>query len=98
MKTANATLGESITFNQTTFATGNQWADKGILYVPKNCEQKQCKLHIILHDCGTRDLPSLPPADQLSIEEQEFAKYAEANDIVLLLPRLSKINDVKIDV
>lgn len=40
MKAANATLGESITFNQTAFATGNQWADKGILYVPKNCEQK----------------------------------------------------------
>jgi len=46
-------------------------------------------LHILLHDCGTRTEPSLPEKGKMTEEEMEFARYAESNDIVLLMPRLT---------
>jgi hypothetical protein len=42
----------------------------------------------MMHDCGTQKKHYLPPKGELSPEETEFAKYAETNNIVLLLPRL----------
>jgi hypothetical protein len=47
-------------------------------------------MHVLFHDCGTRDTPFLPEVGQMTIDEIEFAKYAETNDIVLLMPRLMK--------
>jgi hypothetical protein len=79
------------TFDQTVFSTAAQWAKEGLLYIPKGCKDTQCRLHVMMHDCGTREKHYLPPATELSSDEQEFAKYAEANNIILLLPRLSSI-------
>ena len=74
------------------------WANKGLVYVPAACDEDgaatgassgRCKLQLLLHDCGTRDAPVAPPGGgALSAAEHEFAKWADANAIVLLLPRL----------
>jgi hypothetical protein len=51
-------------------------------------------MHVSLHDCGTRETPFFPEVDKMTTDEVEFAKYAETNDMVLLMPRLMK-SDVK---
>jgi hypothetical protein len=80
-------------------ATGNGWAAEGLVYAPVSCKADrrvgpntghQCKLHIMMHDCGTRDAPALPPIGAMTHPEEEFARYAETNEIVLLMPRLRK--------
>jgi len=43
---------------------------------------------VVLHDCGTREKHYLPPLDKLSPAEQEYVKFADANDMVMLFPRL----------
>ena len=48
------------------------WAAKGLVYAPARCRRNataglsaaQCALHMHLHDCDTRAVPSLPPPIQ----------------------------------
>jgi hypothetical protein len=90
-------------FPQANFTKGGAgWADEGLIYIPSACKrasntanesgthtvEAECKLHLLLHDCGTRAAPALPPKGTTSESEDEFAKYAETNNIVLLMPRL----------
>lgn len=82
-----------VAFDQGPYIKGFEnggWAEKGLLYLPSACRTSDCKLHVMLHDCGTREAPSLPPPAAMSPEEQAFAAYAETNRIVLLMPRLEK--------
>tara|TARA_B110000208_G_C11789436_1_gene436893 strand:- start:1479 stop:3599 length:2121 start_codon:yes stop_codon:yes gene_type:complete len=65
------------------------WANEGLVYVPSQCETGECKLLVLLHDCGTRDAPLLPPAAAMSAEESEFARHADVNGVVILMPRLA---------
>ena len=82
-------------------ATGTGWAAEGLVYAPASCKSPcwdppcdppgaQCKLHVLMHDCGTREAPALPPVGAITHPEEEFAKYAETNQIVLLMPRLMR--------
>ena len=75
------------------------WTKTGLVYIPSACRCRllvrtamkcnyKCKLHVRLHDCGTRDAPFAPPATSMSDEESEFTKYAEKNQVILLMPRL----------
>jgi hypothetical protein len=66
------------------------WAEFGLVYIPEDCDLGFliCKLHVILHDCGTREEPLLPPAGDMTSAEKEFARYAETNNIILMMPRL----------
>ena len=60
-------------FDQSTYTASNPnagWADVGLLYTPKSCgsggSAGACTLHVILHDCGTREEPWLPPSTTMS--------------------------------
>lgn len=65
------------------------WAESGLIYIPDTCVvYGYCKLHVILHDCGTRDEPFLPPVGEMTSAEKEFARYADSNNIILMMPRL----------
>lgn len=78
-------------FDQAPYTTaGAGWAATGLVYVPTACAdgRNACKLHLSLHDCGTRAAPELPPPTAMSQEEEVFAAYAESNGVVLLMPRL----------
>lgn len=95
--------GKVVLFDQTNFtkmAKGAGWADAGLVYIPATCGSGgssssssnlgagSCSLHVIMHDCGTRDAPKLPPPTEMSADEQTYASVADANSIVLLMPRL----------
>jgi hypothetical protein len=88
-------LANLATFDQSLYVKSKSnagWAAEGLVYVPTACKTSECKLHLLLHDCGTRDAPALPPPTTMSTDEQAFAEYAETNRLVLLMPRLAEGN------
>ena len=71
-------------------AAAGGWAPHGLVYAPAACHAPcwkppcdppgaRCRLHVLMHDCGTREAPALPPALSMSPDEEEFARYAETN-------------------
>ena len=100
--TAGGSAGSSlIPFDQTSFTPqGAGWADQGLLYIPAACNATPtpptgCSLHVMLHDCGTRENPTLPAVGTMTKAEQAFAAYADTNAIVLFMPRLTRDPNVK---
>ena len=51
----------------------------GWLFYPKECVTGECKLNVILHDCGMNALDMIQP-------EYGWPQIAQANKIILLFP------------
>jgi poly(3-hydroxybutyrate) depolymerase len=72
-------------FDQLAYSATSSLGDKGYIYVPTDCENKntRCKLHVAFHGCEQNK-------DQIGDEYARYAgynKWAESNDIVVLYPQ-----------
>ena len=80
--------GKYVVFDQSPFATGvgNGLSSEGVVYIPEACAKKAgCRLHIALHGCEqNRD-----DVGKAFIEGSGFARWADANRLVILFPQVS---------
>jgi poly(3-hydroxybutyrate) depolymerase len=56
---------------------------KGLIYVPNQCKNQKCKLHVHFHGCQ-QQYDSLK---ELYAKHSGFNKWAESNNIVVLYPQ-----------
>lgn len=56
---------------------------KGYAYIPKACEEKECKVHFMLHGCDMQ----AENIEKSLIQGSQFNEIAEANDIVIIYPQ-----------
>ncbi len=99
--------GELIEFNQTEFFGEklNSMADKGYAYVPKNCRQEKCRIHIFFHGCqqGYDMVPQDRKDDDPQYDNPPYSKIektvinnvglnniADTNSIIVLYPQLKQ--------
>jgi hypothetical protein len=54
--------------------------DQGFVYVPKNCEQERCRVHVAFHGC--RQSGARFP------REAGYNRWAESNRLIVLYPRV----------
>lgn len=88
---AQSLSGDVIRFDQKEFADTERvsMGDHGYVYVPRACEEKTCKIHIVFHGCGQG-------ADLIGDKYYATTGYnemADSNDIIVLYPQ-AKPSDV----
>jgi len=80
--------GEYVVVDQSRFASGlgHGLSNEGVVYIPKSCAEKVgCRLHIALHGCEqNRDTVGMK-----FVEGSGFARWADANRLVVLFPQVS---------
>jgi poly(3-hydroxybutyrate) depolymerase len=85
---ADKPAGKFIRFDQSQF-TENGAADlskEGIAYIPPLCSKEtNCRLHIALHGCEQ----NIATVGMSFIEGSGFARWADANRLVILFPQVS---------
>jgi poly(3-hydroxybutyrate) depolymerase len=80
--------GEYLVFDQSPFVSGlgHGLSSDGVVYIPKACaEQGGCRLHIVLHGCEQ----NRETVGMKFIEGSGFARWADANRLVVLFPQIS---------
>lgn len=60
--------------------------DHGYLYVPKECETEQCRVHVAFHGC----LQSASMMGTEYVKETGYMEAADANRVVVLFPQVKK--------
>ena len=88
---SEAPSGRIVVFDQTEFVAGgaaaaNGLADKGYLYVPKDCEAgaiNPCRLQIVLHGC----LQSAEALGDVFYSRIGVNEWADSNGIIVLYPQ-----------
>ncbi|MEY8205244.1 MAG: poly(3-hydroxybutyrate) depolymerase [Bermanella sp.] len=58
----------------------------GIVYVPKNCYEEQCKVHVAVHGCGQ----GISEMDLTYIKETGYLEAADRNSTIVLYPQVKK--------
>lgn len=67
--------------------TASSIADKGFLYVPKQCAAGQaCQLHIVFHGCKQ----NAEAIGDVFVKGTGLNEYADSNDLVVLYPQTKK--------
>jgi len=87
---ADAALGRFVDFDQAAFLedpTRLGMAEEGIVYLPPDCESTTgCRVHIALHGCRQ----NRAMVGTAFIEGSGYARWADANRLVILFPQTSK--------
>ncbi|MEY8199562.1 MAG: hypothetical protein RPS47_10005 [Colwellia sp.] len=58
----------------------------GIVYVPKNCYEEPCKIHVAVHGCGQ----GISEMDLTYINETGYLEAADKNSTIVLYPQVKK--------
>jgi hypothetical protein len=79
--------GKFVRFDQTELIKGDaDMSKEGVVYVPNACaEEAGCRLHIALHGCEQ----NLDEVGMKFVEGSGFARWADANRMVVLFPQVS---------
>lgn len=82
-KVGISSSGETIYFNQTEFFEGDIAYPWGAIYIPNQCREKKCGLHIAFHGC------QMTPDDIQTdfILKSGFQKAADKHGVVVLFPQ-----------
>lgn len=79
-----------VQFDQSHFIAKNSGIFKtGYKYIPTNCENKGCRVHVALHGCGM----SWEYIGNAFIYNAGYNEWAEANDIVIIYPQAERHTD-----
>lgn len=79
--------GRFVEFDQREFVRGHGMAERGWLFVPRDCERGEalCRLHVVLHGCGQN-------AQRLGreyVRRTGYNRWADTNRIIVLYPQTS---------
>lgn len=74
-----------VEFSQTEYilSPNSSLSPRGFAYVPTNCKEKDCPVHMVLHGC----YQNYDRIGDQFIKHSGFNEYAEANDIMILYPQ-----------
>jgi hypothetical protein len=74
-----------VEFSQLDYITSpnSSLSPRGFAYLPTNCKEKDCPIHIVLHGCR-QNFDKI--GDQF-IRNSGFNEYGEANDIMIIYPQ-----------
>lgn len=67
--------------------------NKGYAYIPKECENKECPVHMVYHGCGQ----SLSQINTTFIEFAGYNQVAEANDVIIVYPQAKPYKDENVN-
>ncbi len=82
-----APTGDFITFDQRPFGASTAeggLAATGVVYVPKACNDGQCRVHIAFHGCAQNK----EAVDDAFIKGSGFARWADSNKLIVLFPQV----------
>jgi len=84
------TYGEIHKFYQQEFTEQkvNGLSKWGYYYLPYVCEQKSCKLHVVMHGCYA----SAEDVGQTFLQKAGFLEWAAANDLIILYPQSTTVD------
>lgn len=68
---------------------GNTWqagmSNRGFAYIPENCLQSTCKVHLLFHGCeGSHEVNGMKFIEEIGVNQ-----WAETNKIVVIYPQLT---------
>ncbi|WP_156948434.1 extracellular catalytic domain type 2 short-chain-length polyhydroxyalkanoate depolymerase [Marinobacterium jannaschii] len=83
---ANEATGRMLQFNQKEFYGDDSagFADTGYLYVPAQCEEASCRIHVAFHGCEQ----SVSAVGHDFIEGAGYNEIADNNRIIVLYPQI----------
>ncbi|MEQ8822942.1 MAG: poly(3-hydroxybutyrate) depolymerase [Filomicrobium sp.] len=84
----NAT-GRFVTFDQQAFAEDLRnvsLTPNAVVYIPRACQRGRCRVHVAFHGCQQ----NRNSVEAAFIRDTGYARWADANDIVVLFPEVQK--------
>lgn len=78
--------GRKIVFDQSAFTPASRrvgLAAKGIVYVPDNCQQGGCRVHIAFHGCAQ----NREAVGDAFVDDTGFQRWADTNRLIVLFPQ-----------